>query len=87
MTLAKLALWVTETYAVTEDDLKSRRRTKLLTDARAVLCHLAIENLRLSGVQLADYLYQARSSVSRAERRGRLLLEVRPELLQALLGN
>lgn len=83
---AELTHRIAKEYAVAADDLCSHRRTANLSEARAVLCALAMDSLQISGVQLAKYLGQARSSVSRAERRGRQLLEERPDQRHLLMG-
>jgi len=83
---AELVRRVTELFAVTVEDLCSRRRTKVLTDARALLCALAMEYLQMTGARLAENLKLARSSICRAERRGRVLLAEQPVMREILLG-
>lgn len=65
---------IAEEYSVTIDDLRGRGRTKELSEARAVLCHLAISHLQISGAELARRLRQSRSSITRSERRGKALV-------------
>jgi len=78
---------VAKEFAVSVEELCSRRRTANLSEARALLCVLAMEGPQITGVQLADFLGQARSSISRAERRGKHLLKKRPNLRDLLKNN
>jgi REP element-mobilizing transposase RayT len=68
--LAELMQKVAREFSVTIDDLRSRNRTSNLSAARALLCHLAISHLKISGAEVARQVGQDRSSVTRAERRG-----------------
>ncbi len=61
---------VAQEFSVTIDALRSKSRTQALSDARAIICHLAVTHLKISGAEVARQLCLARPSVTRAERRG-----------------
>jgi len=75
LTLQELTQRVAQEFSVTTDALRSRSRLGALTDARALICHLAISYLNETGAEVANHLGLARSSVTRAARRGEELAE------------
>ncbi len=77
--LAELLRRVANEFDVSIEDLRGGGRTPRLSAARAVICHLAIAYLDIPGTRLADYFEQARSSITRSERRGKELLAAHPE--------
>jgi putative transposase len=76
---------VAQEFSVTVDDLRGRSRTRDLSDARALICHLAISHLKMSGAEVAHHLGQVRSSVTRAKRRGEELGKGRHDWLTMFL--
>jgi len=84
LTLQELTQKVARELSVTIDDLRSRSRLGPLKDARALICHLAISHLNASGSEVAHHLGLARSSVTRAARRGKILAE-KKKWLETLL--
>ncbi len=72
-------------FSVTVEDLRNRSRAGALSDARALICHLAISHLKIPGSQVARHLGLARSSVTRADRRGEELARGKEEWVEDLL--
>ncbi|MDX9708894.1 MAG: transposase [Trichloromonas sp.] len=77
--LAELIRRAANEFDVSIEDLRGGGRTPRLSAARALICHLAIAYLDIPGTRLADYFEQARSSITRSERRGKELLRAQPE--------
>ena len=84
MGLQELMEKVAQEFSVTVVDLCSQNRTKNLSDARALICYLAISYLKIPGTKVAQRLGQARSSVTRAERRGAELAEEKAAWIKTL---
>jgi chromosomal replication initiation ATPase DnaA len=78
---------VARVYQVNPDALSGRGRTKALSDARAVFCCLAFNQLHHNGADLARMLNVSRSAVCLAVRRGEGLIKERPEWVDILNGN
>jgi putative transposase len=85
LSLQELMERVAKEFSVTPDGLRSRSRTASLSEARALICHLAITFLKIPGTEVAQYLGQARSSVTRAVRRGEKLAEGKTDWVKAVL--
>jgi REP element-mobilizing transposase RayT len=85
LSLQELTQRVAQEFSVTIDDLRSRSRLGQLSDARALICHLAISHLQITGTEVAQHLDLARSSVTRAERRGEELAKGKTDWLKTLL--
>jgi REP element-mobilizing transposase RayT len=83
--LQELMEKVAQEFSTTIVDLRSRNRTKDLSDARALICHLAISYLKIPGAEVARQLGQVRSSVTRAVRRGAELVEGKTDWIKTLL--
>jgi len=86
LSLQELTQRVSQEFSVTIDELRSRSRLGLLTDARALICHLAISYLNVTGAEVASHLGLDRSSVTRAARRGKGLVERRQDWRKSLLA-
>jgi REP element-mobilizing transposase RayT len=54
-------------------DLYAGRRSKRVSDARAIVCHLAVEELGVAGRDVAAALGMTEAAVTRARGRGRML--------------
>ena len=59
-----------ETFGVNAELLRQRNRVKVLADARAVICYVAVREWGYSGVEVAKELNMSRSGVSIAVNRG-----------------
>lgn len=67
-------------YDLTKEQFTRRGRENLVSDARALFCYLAVTELRLTGVEVGQFLDIGSSSVSRSERRGAALFLSRADL-------
>jgi REP-associated tyrosine transposase len=85
--LTELLARVAKVYKVNPDTLSGRGRTRALSDARALFCHLAFNQLHHNGAALARMLNVSRSAVCLAVRRGEGLIKERPELVDVLNDN
>ncbi|MCL5022345.1 MAG: hypothetical protein M1497_03075 [Nitrospirae bacterium] len=78
---AKLVGFVASEFEIREGDLKQRNREKLLADARAAICYLAVRELGYNGEKVAGILNISRSGASVAARRGEAVVRARKSLL------
>ncbi len=70
MSLDSLKEEILACYDLTNDQFKRRGRYNRVSDARALFCYLAVEELRVTGMDVVRFLDIGSSSVSRAVRRG-----------------
>ncbi|MDY0263487.1 hypothetical protein, partial [Syntrophotalea acetylenica] len=63
-------------------------RTRLtgVAETRAIFCYLAVGVMDCNGAEIARMLGMSRAGVSIAVRRGKILLQARPMLLNGLLN-
>ena len=62
-------------YDVDFEELKTNGKARLLADARAVICYLAVRKLNMSGAGLARMLNLSPSTVSKAANRGKRIIQ------------
>ena len=79
-----VVLAVCRALSLSPEALASGRRTRPLSDGRAVIAYVGRTRYRLSGAELASALGTSPPAVTRAERRGEQLLEARADLRRAL---
>jgi REP element-mobilizing transposase RayT len=80
MSLAKLVGFVAREFGIKEGALGQRNREKLLADARAAICYLAVREMGHNGEKVAGLLNISRSGVSAAARRGETVVRARKSL-------
>ncbi|MDW7711539.1 MAG: transposase [Deferrisomatales bacterium] len=71
-------------YGTEAEALRRRRRLAHLCEARAVVCYLAVRQLRYKGGDVGRALHLGRAGLSGAVRRGEDLVRARPELMALL---
>ena len=79
-----VVLAVCHALNLSPEAIVSGRRTRPLSDARAVIAYVGRTRYRFSGTELATALGTSPPAVTRAERRGEQLLEAREDLRRAL---
>ncbi|MBW1997375.1 MAG: hypothetical protein JRJ29_05335 [Deltaproteobacteria bacterium] len=57
-------------YPIDKEDLNSRSRQKLRSEARSVFCYWAVQELGFSGTEMARLLNMGQPGVAHAIRRG-----------------
>jgi len=80
ISLASIAIKVTDLFELSAELLNQRNRTKIVTIARSVFCYTAICKMGFNGADVAQFLNQTRSAVSLSSRRGAVLLASDPKL-------
>lgn len=75
--LKKLEKRVTEIYQIDKDELYSRGRQKIRTEARSLLCYWAVRELGISGTSLAKRLGMSQSGVVYAVNKGEKMAKER----------
>jgi REP element-mobilizing transposase RayT len=85
--LSELAARVARAYGVEAADILRRRRRPELSEARALMCYVAVRHMGYKGVAVARFLGMTRAGSSSAVQRGAETARCRPEeVLQALRG-
>lgn len=84
ISLVELRETISVLFAVQPEDLQRRGRKNSVSEARAVFCYFSIRKLGKSGAEIGGYLGMGSSAVSRAVRRGELILADRPAIRQEL---
>ncbi|MFZ5877131.1 MAG: transposase [Nitrospirota bacterium] len=79
-----VVLAVCRALDISPEAIVSGRRTRPLSDGRAVIAYVGRTRYRLSGTELAAALGTSPPAVIRAERRGERLLEARADLRRAI---
>lgn len=85
LNLEELIERVARDFSLQSDALNSRSRTRELSDARAIICYLAVSHLNISGAEVARRFDWTRSSVTRADRRGREMVAKKVGWIKAIL--
>jgi len=84
VSLVELQETVGALFAIKPEDILRRARKNSVSEARAVFCYLAIRKLGKSGAEIGRYLRMGSSAVSRAVRRGELILADKSSMRQKL---
>ncbi|MFK5927222.1 MAG: transposase, partial [Desulfuromusa sp.] len=84
ITLAKLIDLVADDFGVDQRRLKKPGKERLLSAAKAVICHIGLRDCGFKGVAIAKYLGMTSSAVSHAAKRGEQIL-LRDDCLQKRL--
>jgi len=84
ISLQDLVSKVCSRFEITFDELASRRRKRNFSQARAVLCYLAVDKLGYSGENMARTLRISGRSVSDCRDRGEKILDD-PEIISEYL--
>jgi hypothetical protein len=84
VSLAEVTERVARAYGVEAAEIRRRRRLPQLSEARAVLCLLAVRHLGYKGVEVGQHLGLSRAGASAAVQRGQAVARRRPELLRLL---
>jgi chromosomal replication initiation ATPase DnaA len=84
VSLLELQETVSALFAIRPEDILRRARRNSVSEARAVFCYLAIRKLGKSGAEIGRYLGMGSSAVSRAVRRGELVLADKSSMCQGL---
>ena len=84
ISLQDLVAKVCSRFEITFDELASRRRKQNLSQARAVLCYLAVDKLGYSGENMARTLKISGRGVSDCRNRGEKILDD-PEIISEYL--
>ena len=71
---------VSQAVGISQEELKGRRKTALLSEGRALVSYLAIEKYGMRGVAVAEKLGLSRSGVCRSVLRGKELISKYPGL-------
>ena len=80
MPLEKLMAIVASSIGISVEDLKSTRRKRNFTSARAIVTYIAVENLGYKGVEIAKALSLSPPTVSHNIDKGKILLDMNKEL-------
>jgi REP element-mobilizing transposase RayT len=84
VSLLELQETVSAFFAIKPEDILRRARLNSVSEARTVFCYLAIRKLGKSGAEIGRYLGMGSSAVSRAVRRGELILADKSSMCQEL---
>jgi len=76
---------VCSSFALTFDELVSKRRKREISRARAVLCYLAVDEMDYSGEELARILAISGRGVSDCRDRGKIIIDT-PEIIREYLS-
>jgi putative transposase len=79
-TLTDLIDLVATYYGIEKSRLSQPGKTRTLTQAKAVICYVAVRHLGLKGVDVAPELAYTPAAVSHAANRGEHILQKEPEL-------
>jgi len=82
--LLELREIVSNLFVVEPESILCRARKNSVSEARAVLCHIAIRLIGIAGTEVGSYLSMGPSAVSRAARRGELILKSNPAMKERL---
>ena len=82
--LLELREIVSNLFVVELESILCRARKNSVSEARAVLCHIAIRLIGIAGTEVGRYLSMGPSAVSRAARRGELILKSNPAMKERL---
>ena len=85
VSLEDLISKVCSKFEITLDELVSKRRKRKLSQARAVLCYLAVDELNYSGEDLARILSISGRGVSDCRDRGQKVVD-NPEIIREYLS-
>ena len=85
VSLDDLVTRVCSRFRITFDDLASKRRKREISQARAALCYLAVDQLDYSGEELARLLSISGRGVSDCRDRGQKILD-NPEIIREYLS-
>jgi putative transposase len=80
--LEELVERVAQAYGVAAVDISRRRRLRDLSEARAVVCYLAVRELRYRGSETGAAMHLGRAGLSGAVQRGERVVRAKPELLK-----
>lgn len=80
MALAELSSRVADLFGIDPATLRHRTRGGLVSDARAVFCHVAVKELGYGGAEVARLLNLSRAGVSVAAKRGWTLVSENSEI-------
>jgi len=82
--LAEIIGQVASYFGIEESRLRKSGKERALVQARSVICHVAVRELGLTGVDVAKALAFTPGGVSHAAARGERILRQEPDLRQAL---
>jgi len=85
VSLDDLVSRVCSRFRITPDELASKRRKREISQARAALCYLAVDELDYSGEELARLLSISGRGVSDCRDRGRTIID-HPEIIREYLS-
>jgi len=85
MSLAGIIQGTAEVFGIKAELLRQRNRTKEFSEARAVICYLAVRECGFNGVEVARALNLSRSGVSVAVKRGSEIVVGNPGLRDGLV--
>jgi putative transposase len=84
ISLGELIAKVAKGLNIKQGDIVSSRRQSNISNARAIICYLAVREMNLKGIQVAKALQISGQSVSRCTDRGRDLFDKGENLYQYL---
>ena len=80
--LEELVGRVARAYGVEADEIRRRRKLPSLSEARSVVCYLAVRELGCKGPEVGRTLALGRAGLSGAVQRGERVVRARPDLLK-----
>jgi len=84
VTLEEIITHISRIFSIEPNALRRGGKTKELSDARGVLCYIAVRKMGLPGASIARMLNLTRSGVVVAARRGEVIYGKNPELRDIL---
>ena len=84
MPIADLVERVAGACGLDQEEIKSNKRSREVSDARGIISYLAVRVIGWNGAELARVLRMTRSGVSEAAERGNLLVRKNPALMKII---